>query len=101
MSKQRHRLEEKFPLVRSNSALWVKRIIIEVGASKRIGNYAISNKPISHYIDTIKNAEELHLVESAFYCLASHLDLSKVKEKICYYPYDNAERLGVFKTGEI
>lgn len=55
--------------------------------------------PLASYIDIIENAEELHMVESSFYCLASHLDLSKVRVKKCYFPYDNAERLGIFSTG--
>lgn len=54
---------------------------------------------LSHYVDLIENAEELHMVESSFYCLASHLDLSRVSVKKCYFPHDPPERLGVFSTG--
>ena len=42
------------------------------------------------------------MIESSIYCLASHLDLSRVKRRLCYAPWGgNAERLGVFETGQI
>ena len=52
------------------------------------------------YTRLAENAVELHLIESSFYCLVSHLDLSNVQKKVCYDPWGgNAERLGVFETG--
>ena len=54
------------------------------------------------YIDLIEGAEEVHMIESSVYCLTSHLNLSKVKRKLCYEPWGgNAERLGLFETGSI
>lgn len=58
------------------------------------------NKPMIEYTRLAENAVELHLIESSFYCLVSHLDLSNVQKKVCYDPWGgNAERLGVFETG--
>jgi hypothetical protein len=57
-------------------------------------------KPLLDYVDLLEGAEELHLIESSLYCLASHLDLSKPTRRVCYEPWGgNAERLGVFTTG--
>lgn len=61
---------------------------------------SVVNKPLLDYSYLIENAEELHFIESSIYCLASHLDLSRVKQKVCYNPWGgNAERLGIFQTG--
>ena len=58
------------------------------------------NKPMLDYTRLAENAKEIHLIESSFYCLISHLDLSRVEKKVCYDPWGgNAERLGVFETG--
>jgi hypothetical protein len=41
-------------------------------------------------------------VNDFYSTLASHLDLSKVKRKVCYEPWGgNSERLGVFETGTV
>ena len=62
----------------------------------------VSGMPLLYYTDLIEGAEEIHMIESSVYCLASHLDLSNVKRKVCYKPWGgNAERLGVFETGNI
>lgn len=62
----------------------------------------VSGMPLLYYTDLIEGAEEIHMIESSVYCLASHLDLSNVKRKVCYEPWGgNAERLGVFETGNI
>jgi hypothetical protein len=62
----------------------------------------VAGLPLLDYTDLIEGAEELHMIESSIYCLASHLDLSRVKRKFCYEPWGgNAERLGVFETGTI
>jgi hypothetical protein len=42
------------------------------------------NQPFLHYIDTIKYAKELHVVNSSFYCLASRVCSSTTKVKIRY-----------------
>jgi hypothetical protein len=60
----------------------------------------VVGKPLVDYTYLIEGADQLHMIESSIYCLASHLDLSKVTKKVCYEPWGgNAERLGVFTTG--
>ena len=62
----------------------------------------VAGMPLLDYTDLIEGADELHMIESSIYCLASHLDLSNVKRKVCYQPWGgNAERLGIFETGKI
>jgi hypothetical protein len=60
----------------------------------------VVNKPVLDYTFLLEMADELHLIESSIYCLASHLDLTRVKQRVCYDPWGgNSERLGVFVTG--
>ena len=60
------------------------------------------NKPLVDYTYLLEGAEELWMIESSIYCMASHLDLSRVKRRICFAPWGgNAERLGVFETGQL
>lgn len=60
----------------------------------------VVNKPVLDYTYLLEGAEELHMIESSLYCLASHLDLSRVKVKKCYEAFGgDAERLGVFENG--
>jgi hypothetical protein len=60
----------------------------------------VVNKPVLEYTFLLEKADELHMIESSIYCLASHLDLTKVKERVCYEPWGgNSERLGLFVTG--
>jgi hypothetical protein len=62
----------------------------------------VVNKPLLHYKILLEKAKGIHLLESSFYCFATHLDLSSVQEKICYDAFDHSnERLGVFKTGSL
>jgi hypothetical protein len=62
----------------------------------------VVGKPLTDYTYLIEGATELHMIESSIYCLASHLNLSKVTKKVCYAPWgDNAERLGLFTTGPV
>lgn len=62
----------------------------------------VINKPLLSYKLLLENATEIHLLESSVYCFASHLDLSKVTEKICYDSFDHSnERIGIFKSGTI
>jgi len=68
--------------------------------------YAIAqkviNKPLLHYKLLIEKAKGIYVLESSFYCLATHLDLHEVDEKICYESFDKSnERLGVFATGTL
>ena len=58
--------------------------------------------PLLDYTSLIEGAAELHMIESSIYCMASHLDLSKVQKRVCYEPWGgNAERLGTFSTGNL
>jgi hypothetical protein len=41
------------------------------------------NQPFLHYIDTIKHASEIHIVDSSFYCLSCFLK-TDAKVKHCY-----------------
>ena len=62
----------------------------------------VVNKPLIDYTYLIEGAEELYMIESSIYCMASHLDLSRVKRRVCYEPFGgDAERLGLFETGII
>ena len=62
----------------------------------------VVNRPLVDYTDLIEGADEIHMIESSIYCMTSHLDLRRVKRRVCYEPWGgNAERLGVFQTGRI
>lgn len=86
-----------------------KRLILDLNKNpypETHGWWAAAEKvaglPLLDYTALIEGAEELHMIESSIYCLASHLDLSKVKRKVCYEPWGgNAERLGIFETGNV
>jgi len=45
------------------------------------------NKPFLHYVDLIKHASQLHLVNSSFYTLASQISPLDAKVKLCYDRY--------------
>ena len=47
------------------------------------------NKPIFTYGSVIENAEEIHVTDSAFYCLACYLN-TKSNVKICYNRKDGS-----------
>lgn len=67
----------------------------------RVAQLAV-NRPLVHYVELLEGAHEIHVIESSVYCLASHLDLSKVTVKKCFLPFDNsAARIGVFETGHV
>jgi ribosomal protein S18 acetylase RimI-like enzyme len=62
----------------------------------------VGGLPLLDYVDLIEGAEEIHMIESSIYCMASHLNLLKVKRRVCYDPWGgNSERLGVFETGTV
>ena len=62
----------------------------------------VVGKPLFSYKKLLEEATEIHLLESSVYCMASHLDLSRVKVKLCYSAFDNSnERLGIFATGKL
>ncbi len=42
------------------------------------------NCPVVMFVEIMKNAQELYLIDSCFFCLALYLDLSKVKTKMLW-----------------
>ena len=46
---------------------------------------------IMDYSIIIENAEEIHILDSSFYCLCNYLDLSRVKQKVVYTRCHNLE----------
>jgi hypothetical protein len=46
------------------------------------------NQPFFYYVDLIKHASQLHLVNSSFYTLASQISPLDAKVKFCYDRYD-------------
>jgi hypothetical protein len=62
----------------------------------------VLNIPLLYYKTLMEHAKEIHMLESSIYCMASHLDLSKVSKKLCYDAFDNSNlRIGVFATGTL
>ena len=100
---------QKLPITKQLLAKGETRLILDLNKNPygtEHGWWAAAEKvggrPLLDYVDLIEGAEEIHMIESSIYCMASHLDLSKVKRKFCYDPWGgNAERLGVFETGRI
>jgi len=72
-----------------------------------LANSAI-NKPIADYVDLLEGAEELHLIDSAILCLATQLDLSRVKNRK-FYRRNEAKNIknkmvdnfGLFEEGSV
>ena len=62
----------------------------------------VANKPLYAYKRILEEAAEIHLLESSVYCMASHLDLSRVLVKKCYDAFDSSNtRIGVFDTAHL
>jgi len=62
----------------------------------------VANKPLYAYKRLLEEAAEIHLLESSVYCMASHLDLSRVAVKKCYDAFDSSnERIGIFETAHL
>ena len=62
----------------------------------------VVNKPLYEYKGLLEEAAEIHLLESSVYCMATHLDLSRVAVKKCYDAFDGSnERIGVFETATL
>jgi hypothetical protein len=102
---------QTLPIVEKLLAAGETRLIVDlnnnhVDAAKDPVGHALAQlvvgKPLLDYTYLMEGAEELHMIESSVYCLASHLDLGKVSRRVCYEPWGgNAERLGVFTTGTV
>jgi len=99
---------QKLPIAKKNLSQ-TSRLILDLNKNQYDKNdpmYNLAehviNKPLVDYTYLIEGAEELHMIESSIYCLASHLDLTRVKRRVCYEPFGgNSERLGLFETGKI
>lgn len=98
---------QTLPIVAALQAAGEERLILDLNKNHYDSTHKwydlaehVVNKPVLEYTDLFEGAAELHMIESSLYCLASHLDLSRVAKKVCYEPWGgNAERLGVFTTG--
>jgi hypothetical protein len=97
---------QTLPIVEKLRASGETRLILDLNRNHYTGTgdgslaQLVVNKPVLDYTYLLEGAEEVHMIESSIYCLASHLDLSGVKRRVCYAPWGgNAERLGVFETG--
>lgn len=98
---------QKIPVAEALLAAGEKRLILDLnqnhyapGTPEHALAQHVVNAPVLDYTYLFEGASELHMIESSLYCLASHLDLSRVTKKVCYEPWGgNAERLGVFTTG--
>ena len=99
---------QKLPIAKKLLAAGEQRLILDLNKNQYESTHTmfrlaqlVVNQPLVDYTYLMESAEELHMIESSIYCLASHLDLSKVKQRVCYEPWGgNAERLGVFTTGD-
>ena len=100
---------QKLQIVEKLRAAGETRLILDLNENHYLPNtngYTLAqkvvNKPLLDYTYLMEGAAELHMIESSIYCLASHLDLSKVQKRVCYAPWGgDSERLGVFETGTL
>jgi hypothetical protein len=100
---------QKIPIVKKLLATGESRLILDLNKNPYESTHTmyplaqtVVNKPLVDYTYLIEGAAELHMIESSIYCLASHLDLTNVKRRVCYEPWGgNAERLGIFETGTV
>ena len=100
---------KKLPIGKKLLAAGEKRLILDLNKNQYESTHTfyemaqkVVNKPLLDYTALMEGADELHMIESSIYCLASHLDLAKVRRRLCYDPWGgDAERLGVFETGEV
>ena len=99
----------KLPIAKNLVAAGEQRLILDLNKNQYESTHTmfplaelVVNKPLLDYTALLESAEELHMIESSIYCMASHLDLSRVAKRICYEPWGgDAERLGVFTTGTV
>lgn len=100
------------PIVEKLRAAGEKRLIIDVNKNQVDKNadpegYAIAekciNRPFTEYVKLFEGADELHMIDSAVFCFAMHLDLSKVKKRVYYIRPGGPEidNFGKFEEGKI
>jgi len=100
---------KKLPIAKNLVAAGEQRLILDLNKNQYESTHTmfrlaqlVVNKPLLDYTALLEAAQELHMIESSIYCMASHLNLSKVEKRICYEPWGgDAERLGVFTTGAV
>lgn len=99
---------KKLPIVAGLRAAGETRLILDLNKNPYETTHEwfekaelVVGKPLLDYTELLEGAAEIHMIESSIYCMASHLDLGRVGRRVCYEPWGgNAERLGVFVTGE-
>jgi hypothetical protein len=60
--------------------------------------------PLFDYMSLLEGARELHLIESSLFCLACHLDLSRVAVRKCYIAYGEGAMVrtkGLFEDAKV
>ena len=100
---------QKLPVAKKLLAAGETRLILDLNKNHYESTHtlyslaqSVVNLPLVDYTYLLEGAEELHMIESSIYCLACHLDVSRVKKRVCYEPWGgNAERLGLFETGSL
>lgn len=100
---------QKLPVAKKLLAAGETRLILDLNKNHYESTHtlyslaqSVVNLPLVDYTYLLEGAEELHMIESSIYCLACHLDVSRVKKRVCYEPWGgNAERLGLFETGSV
>jgi hypothetical protein len=100
---------KKLPIVASLRAAGETRLVLDLNKNPYETTHEwwalaelVVGKPLLDYTELLESAAEIHMIESSIYCMASHLDLSRVGQRVCYEPWGGgAERLGVFVTGNI
>lgn len=102
----------KLPILEKLRSGGEKRLIIDVNKNQVDKDadpegYMLAqkciNRPFTEYVKLFEGADELHMIDSAVFCFAMHLDLSRVKKRIYYIrpggiPIDN---FGKFEKGTI
>jgi hypothetical protein len=100
---------QKLPVAKKLLAAGETRLILDLNKNHYESTHtlyslaqSVVNLPLIDYTYLLEGAEELHMIESSIYCLTCHLDVSRLKKRVCYEPWGgNAERLGLFETGSV
>jgi len=59
-----------------------------------------NDTPILHFCKMLEDAEEIHLDNSSFFCLAMYLDLSKVKRSVVYARDYHCDMMGYINPSQ-
>ena len=102
----------KLPILEKLRNAHEKRLIIDVNKNQVDKDtdpegYALAekcvNRPFTEYVKLFEGADELHMIDSAVFCFAMHLDLSRVKKRVYYIRPGGPEidNFGKFEEGTI